>query len=204
MTTIELCKNYGKIESKEDKTHLSIGGIMGGFSNGNLLIINTINYGEVNANNSSAGGIIGVIGGQSWDNCINAEIINSANYGKVDSRQNTSGGIIGYQGTTCKENFVSIRNTYNIGEATGKIVGNVIGRIENWSSTETRTEFDNVYYIQEPLLSKGSLTSGEATLKSLNEIKSQTFVDLLNQNIGENTDWKNWKLGEKGYPELDL
>ena len=79
-----------------------------------------------------------------------------------------------------------------------------MGRIDNNTNTETRTEFENVYYIQEPLLSKGSLTSGEATLKSLNEIKSQNFLNLLNQNIGENTNWKKWKLGEKGYPELDL
>ena len=61
----------------------------------------------------------------------------------------------------------------------------------------------NVYYTAEPSLGKGNLTSGEATLKSQNEIKSQTFVDLLNQNIGENSDWKKWKLGEKGYPEIE-
>ena len=40
----------------------------------------------------------------------------------------------------------------------------------------------------------------EVTLKSESEIKSQTFVDLLNSNIGTNTDWKKWKLGSNGYP----
>ena len=57
-----------------------------------------------------------------------------------------------------------------------------------------------MYYIKEPAIKSGSLTSGEATLKTETEIKSQAFVDLLNSNIGTNTDWKKWKLGNDGYP----
>ena len=152
---------------------------------------------------SSAGGIIGSTRGHAWTSNISLEVVNSVNYAEVNSRQAASGGIVGRQGTICKENFISIKNTYNVGEIKGKTKGNIIGQIETRSETDTKTDLENVYYIEEVSLGQGSLTSGEATLKSLNEIKSQTFVDLLNQNIGENTDWKKWKLGEKGYPELD-
>ena len=141
--------------------------------------------------------------GAGWDANLNGNIFNCVNYGNIFASMNTVGGIIGYQGTTCKKNYVSIKNTYNVGNITGETVGNIIGKIDNHKATETKTELENVYYIAEPSLGKGNLTSGEATLKSQNEIKSQTFVDLLNQNIGENSDWKKWKLGEKGYPEIE-
>ena len=71
---------------------------------------------------------------------------------------------------------------------------------EKASKTETKTELKNVYYVTNPFIGTGTLTSGEATLKSESEIKSQTFVDLLNSNIGTNTNWKKWKLGNDGYP----
>ena len=141
--------------------------------------------------------------GGDWDANLNGNIFNCVNYGNIFASMNTVGGIIGYQGNTCKKNYVSIKNTYNVGNITGKKVGNIIGGVYNDSRTETKTELENVYYTAEPSLGKGNLTSGEATLKSQNEIKSQTFVDLLNQNIGENSDWKKWKLGEKGYPEIE-
>ena len=171
---------------------------------GTLKIINSVNYGDVNSNDAMSGGIIGSVKGQNWADCFNLEVVNCANYADVCSKQNVCGGILGNQGTVCKENFATIRNTYNMGKTTGKIVGNIIGVILTSSKTDTKTDLENVYYTEGVSLGQGSLTSGEATLKSLDEIKSQTFVDLLNQNIGENTDWKKWKLGEKGYPELDL
>ena len=134
---------------------------------------------------------------------MSGNIFNCVNYGNIFSSKNDTGGIIGCQEITCKKNYVSIKNTYNVGNITGETVGNIIGKIYNNKATETKTELENVYYTAEPSLGKGNLTSGEATLKSQNEIKSQTFVDLLNQNIGENSDWKKWKLGEKGYPEIE-
>ncbi len=166
--------------------------------------MNSSNYGEVNSDRFS-GGIIGYVGGHDWNSNISVNILNCANFGKINSQQMGSGGIIATQATICAENYVSIKNTYNTGNVTGKTFGNIIGTISYADgSTDTKTEFENVYYTEEPLLGKGSLTSGEATLKSQDEIKSQSFVDLLNQNIGENSDWKKWKLGEKGYPEIDL
>ena len=36
------------------------------------------------------------------------------------------------------------------------------------------------------------------------EIKNnETFIETLNNNIGENTEWKRWKIGEDGYPTFE-
>ena len=109
---------------------------------------------------------------------------------------------MGSQGAIAKEEWINTKNVYNIGEVTGKYAGNIIGEI--LKNTDTKADFQNVYGIKEPFIGNGNLTSGSGTLKAKNEICSQAFVDLLNQNIGSNSDWKRWKLGEKGYPELDL
>ena len=45
--------------------------------------------------------------------------------------------------------------------------------------------------------------SGTIIDKNLNEIKSQNFITLLNQNREENTLWNKWKLGEDGYPMFE-
>ena len=118
----------------------------------------------------------------------------------INSTDSYAGGIIGRQGTTAIKNYLYIKNSYNIGNIKGKISGDIIGAITTDTRTETKTEFSNVYYSLEPAIGIGSLTSGEATLKTKTEIKSQAFVDLLNSNIGTNTDWKKWRMGSDGYP----
>ena len=125
------------------------------------------------------------------DNCYNVGKINSSG---------TVGGIVGINGTTAAKIGLYIKNSYDLGKLTGNKNGKIIGAIWVDGRTETITEFTNVYYTIETPIGTGTLTSGEATLKSESEIKSQTFVDLLNANIGTNTDWKKWKLGSSGYP----
>lgn len=119
---------------------------------------------------------------------------------------NVAGGVLGVQRAIAKEEWINIRNVYNIGEVAGKYAGNIIGEISKYGSDrkDAKADFQNVYGIKESFIGNGDLTSGSGTLKTKNEICSQAFVDLLNQNIGSNSDWKRWKLGEKGYPELDL
>ena len=34
-------------------------------------------------------------------------------------------------------------------------------------------------------------------------MKSNDFCDILNNNIGENTEWKGGGLGDDGYPTLE-
>ena len=190
---MDSCVNYGKI-NLSNQTWKGCGGIAASCANGNLRIINSINYGEVRGSNG--GGIIGPVSGHTWTSNISVNVENCANFGNIYGM----GGIVGRQSTTCAKNYITIKNSYNVGEIAGDNIGNVIGKIEYNNGTETKTEFENVYYSNNLDIVGGTLTSGSSTLKTKEKMHSQAFVDLLNQNIGSNSDWKKWKLGEKGYP----
>ena len=194
---IDSCVNYGKI-NLSDPTWKGCGGIVAGCKYCNLRIINSINYGEVQGGNG--GGIIGPVNGHAWTSDISVNVENCANFGNIYGM----GGIVGKQSTICAKNYITIKNSYNVGEIAGDNIGNLVGKIDYDKATETKTEFENVYYTNKPDIVGGTLTSGSSTLKTKEEMRSQAFVDLLNQNIGSNLDWKKWKLGEKGYPVLDI
>ena len=194
--TIRDCKNLGMISiSGNNKV---VGGIVAWKNNKTLEIINSENKGNIKGTRE-CGGIIGSASGASRDSILDTYIYNCYNTGKIQT-DNIAGGIIGQQGTTAAQNHVYINNSYNLGKTVGKQIGNIIGVILTSTNTDTKTEFTNVYYSLEPAIGTGSPTSGEETLKTETEIKSQAFVDLLNSNIGTNTDWKKWKLGNDGYP----
>ena len=201
----ESCENYGVIEETGENSWKGIGGVIGVPLYGKFRFINTVNYGTVSGGTTSVpvGGLIGKTASHGWDAIVNIEISNCVNFGDVYS-QNYPGGIIGLQGVVSQENTVSIKNTYNIGKISGKNIGDIIGKIDKSERTNTKTEFENVYYSNKPDIAGGTLTSGLSTLKTKEEMHSQEFVNLLNQNIGSNSDWKKWKLGEKGYPVLDI
>ena len=198
------CTNKGRVNSINNKSgvvsyNVGSGGIVGRQQRNTLKIINSNNMGEITDEYWYAGGIIGRVGGSNWDSTINCYIYNCYNLENVKS-SNTAGGIVGCQGTVVAQNYLYIENSYNIGNVKANKIGSIIGVINYETRTDTKTEIKNTYYINEPIIGTGTLTTGEATLKSVSEIKSQTFVDLLNSNIGTNTDWKKWKLGNNGYP----
>ena len=195
------CKNEGDVINTKRGINYSTGtgGILGAREGGGeLSIINSYNIGNVTGK-MYEGGIIGIVSGTNWDGNLITNINNCYNLGKVYS-DDTAGGIVGKQGTISTQDYLYINNSYNLGKTVGKQKGDIVGIITTDSKTDTKTEFTNVYYLLEPAIGTGSPTSGEATLKTETEIKSQAFVDLLNSNIGTNTDWKKWKLGSDGYP----
>ncbi len=166
---------------------------------GNVKIKNCINAGNVYGAGTK-GGIISETNSGGYDAEINFSVENSINLGNIISSDGIAGGIVGYQGNVSKSNCITLRNVASSGKVEGKIVGGVIAYIRITEDSDIKTILENVYYTVPPIVKTGTLTSGEATLKSESEIKSQTFVDLLNSNIGTNTDWKKWKLGSNGYP----
>ena len=90
-----------------------------------------------------------------------------------------------------------IENCYNIGEVSqgvnnnGGIIGSLAGNIKNC-------------YNAGKINGKVSVVSDEIKELSESDIKNnQTFVETLNKNIGTNSDWKKWKLGEDGYPTFE-
>ena len=198
VTVIRNCANKGKINNLDGLT--DAGGILSWQKGDTINLINCWNEGDVIGKNS-AGGIVGSVTGASWTAILNTYIKECYNIGSVVS-ENNAGGIVGNQGTTSANNNLYIYNSWNLGKLKGKTTGFILGRISTGTSTVTKTEFENVY-CTDTAIGIGTLTNGEATLKSVSEIKSKSFVDLLNSNIGTNTDWKRWKLGEDGYPTFE-
>ena len=110
-------------------------------------VYNCVNYTNVNASNSSAGGIIGLLTGQHT-------IANCKNYGTIDS-QKAAGGIIGNSnGTNAPEKYTNyshkIINCGNYGSVTsssdycGGIVGFLKGDILNCCN-KGEIKGDNIY-----------------------------------------------------------
>ncbi len=169
------CLNHGYIQGG--------GGIVGRHQLGVLNIINCYNLGECDS------GIVKYSGGAAWDSILELNIKNSYNLGKV-----TNAGIIGSQGVTCAEIALNIDNCYNAGESDKAI----IGKIETSSRTVTTTNIYNTYY---EISKSNSVGVKEEGVTKLDEIKNNsTFIETLNNNIGDNTEWKHWKTGTDGYP----
>ena len=65
-------------------------------------------------------------------------------------------------------------------------------------------EINNSYYINNGLsaIGNGDYT-GSVEEKELEYFISESFINILNQNIGENSLWNRWKLGEDGYPTFE-
>ena len=192
------CVNNGDVNC--GTTSIEAGGIVG-LNSGQLIIRNCINTRNVTGVGVK-GGLIASSRGGAWTAEVTLSIENCINIGNVKSSDTSAGAIIGNQGTLAAKNYVRICNSLNLGKAEGKQVGSIIGTISTSTSTETKTEFENVY-CEGTAIGTGTLTSGEVTQKTVSEMKSQSFIDLLNSNIGTNTDWKRWKLGKDGYPTFE-
>lgn len=167
----------------------------------NQNIINCINIGDIDGKDRG-GGIIGEVGGVNWDSIKELNIKNCYNVGSVNSIGNYAGGIVGCQGTICKENSLNIENVYNIGKLNGKNTGGILAKIDYSASTTTITKINNAYYTDAIGVETGKTFEGKITQKAEDEIKSQDFVDILNNNRQNNSEWREWILGADGYPTL--
>lgn len=195
------CKNYGNITTTNKNK--SAGGIVGWHNYAPVDIINCSNN-KMILSDLSAGGIVGHSAGASIANDLLLNIKNCYNTGELVSN-NQCGGIIGNQGVTCKTNYINIENCYNIGKSNSTKYGAIMGTIYTSTRTETKTNLVNVYYLSSVANSgiiSGTYT-GEIESKDEEYMKSKLFVDQLNQNIGENSDWSKWKQGKNGYPEFE-
>ena len=208
------CINYGKINSniKTSNIDFYVGGIAG-FISGST-IDRCINKGE-----SSSGGIVGWATGD--PECT---INNCYNIGKCKSAF-----VMAYGSTNWNSNsLLNIKNSYNLGECSySEMLGNfasyanktitlnidncynagksnvpLIKKQGNLKETEKITNIKNTYYNISRTTDIGVIKDGITGLTE-QEIKSQDFVDTLNANIGENSDWSKWKLGEDGYPTFE-
>ncbi len=165
-------------------------------------IINCCNLGNVQNNNDTyyyntyIAGIIGysVQGTQ--------EILNSYNVGTIEGNCNVAAGIIGYVASKT----VTLNNVYNLGEVkTAKNCIEIIGTVNQYATAEV----DNVFFsVQDKGIGgqNGTLI-GEMQYYNSEFIKSNEFVNILNSYRNEEgeypSEWKNWKLGDEGYPVFE-
>ena len=175
---IKNCINKGK----------SVAGILGWARGGTINIINSYNFGECN------NGIVDGFSGANWEYIMELNIKNCYNLGKV-----SNSGIIGGQGTVCASITLNIENCYNAG------IGNkaILGNISYDGRTTTTTNISNTYYDTSKSTSAGATTDGITALSETEIKNNETFIETLNNNIGENTEWKRWKIGEDGYPTFE-
>ena len=194
------CTNYGKVKNSDETTDIVAGGIVSRMYAGTMFILNCGNEGDV-VGKGTKGGIISICNGPSYSTEISVDINNSYNIGKVVSYNNSAGGIISQQSKTCAKNNITITNVYTSEEITGTKSGAILASRSKRESTEQSLNLTNVYYSNDNPFGNGVDYSTEGSIKkSESEIKSTEFIDLLNLNIGTNTEWNSWKMSNKGFP----
>ena len=202
---IEECLNKGDVTTLKNIGNL--GGITGCVSNGGIVNLNkNINYGKskggiigkeqqsgetIVTNCANYGecenGIVNDYSGAGWNSILKLDIKNCYNLGKV-----SNSGIIGSQGTVCKEIDLNIENCYNAGMSNKPIIGKIFTNV----NTNTITNIKNCYYDKSKSTLPGEYTTGITAMNETEMKNNQTFIDILNNNIGANAEWRRWKVGE--------
>ena len=180
---IERCENIGYIVGSKNA---AVGGITG-TNNGIIKICK--NEGDVATGTNytwNEGGICGANSG-SIENCYNL-----GNLGTKGLQERNIGGIAGGNGTNA-----TISNCYSIAE----IVGGSIGGITSRNSGN----INNCWYIKKGnydlQLSDSTGTAKNSGEKTEEEMKSSSFVEILNQGNSEQL-WKQSSNRNNGYPYL--
>ena len=210
--SVEECANEGTIEKIEGQSG-QVGGIVSsagaekeaiinncinkGKSNsgildwgkGNTKIINCVNLADVEY------GIIKDFTGSNWDMILKLNLQNCYNLGNAKIT-----GIIGRIGGYAeKEVTVNINNCYNAGNCSVPI----INKIYDGGSRIVNVDIKNCYYDKNKSTSPGEYTIGITAMNETEMKNNQTFIDILNNNIGANAEWRRWKVGENGYPTFE-
>lgn len=172
------CYNIGDITGGIGGNYGAVGGIVGVGSSPSLSIYNCFNTGEITSNATgvytSAGGILGNSGQNGTVNTI----VNAYNIGKINEAYRGRGGIVGGLWYHNPANTATLKNTY--------------------------------YQEDGELLGYGEFASAQGIEKQNKDyMHSEKLVMNLNNYIKNNEDkidtsqWKDWKLGENGYPTFE-
>ncbi len=208
---INKCSNYGNVES-ELSGNIIASGILGLNLGGTVSLINNYNQGNINAENI-ASGLVGSIDYKSA-----ANIINGFNTGNISSH-NFSSGITYVHSRENYQSDVMLNNVYNIGKMSFANKYGIISVLGGNSNAENKYVY-NSYYVNDL---NASNISFNAVPMSENDMKNQSFVTTLNNNIVNATTIKEgnttrelkdidpllegytlsqWKLSDAGYPTL--
>lgn len=86
-----------------------------------------------------------------------------------------------------------------------KEFGSIIGYLK--SDYEGTLNFSDVYYLKDASdFAVGNVKDNEYGATKIENIKNEEIVNVFNNYINSENkvDWKKWKIGEKGYPEINL
>ena len=219
---IDRCFNTGNIQDEGEiwTSQSQIGGLIGvanswSFFHLKDIIINSYNLGNIIANNETTTHVSGILQNMHSNNLI---LLNSYNIGNLDLQSigDVSGlvfsGNKGLQNQSTEKNTNILNNVYNLG-ITSSVNSNKYS-LGYFELDMTTNDIKNTYYFSGEN-DLGSNIDGIGTSMPINQMKNQSFVDKLNQNIESINleeidpvlkDYKlvNWKLGNDGYPTLDF
>lgn len=167
----------------EHSGDLSIGGIAG-HSSGKIL--NSGNEGNIEENSTGISSSFRVINGIARQNQAERSIINCYNTGNI-------------QTNSCKVYGISGTNCYNRGNIKGATIIGLGEDSKNSYTTSATCRGEYNYYLKED--------DDSDNAKSEAEMKSQEFVNLLNENIKKidsDEELLQWKYKENDYPYLDI
>ena len=169
------CSNKGEVQ----------GGIVAYIRYGFIKIVNSYNIGICTS------GIVNILEGGANDQELGLNIQNCFVLGETNYA-----GILGSVGRIAKKITVNIENSYSASKSDKAIIGVIPN---NDGDTEKIITIKNVYYDENKSNNVGATEEGIIKISIQN---NSSFVDMLNDNIGQNTEWARWELGDEGYPIL--
>lgn len=178
------CKNYGAINNCHTYQINADEGIVY-YNYGTIM--NCSSASDIMSGSARVGGIVSYNEGKIL-NCCNLGDIHSTNTEDYIS----IGGI-------CGKNEGTVQNCYNIGVINSQGTGS-IGGITGYNG-ETAV-VANSYCAEESATSNfGNMLGVEKDCKAFprSEMQTETFVDLLNANRGNNVAWLEWNIEMEGY-----
>ena len=94
---------------------------------------------------------------------------------------------------------------YDVYQAVSETIINVMNSTEGYSFTPLNPVTVILYILNEYVYSTIKIDND---LIDISDKSVEEFINLLNSYINDDeeeypTDWKKWKLGEKGYPEIE-
>ena len=203
--TIQKSCTSGMVNTSKTDWGCNVGGLVG--ANGGI-IKECYNQADVYAKYSMNESRVGGISGVNESNGIIEDVYNCGNisseiFDKQDENADNScltGGVLG-------RNIGSIKNAYSTGKITNinnensrTEIGGVVGY--NYNASFEKADMDNCYYLENiiNISSINTRISEDGEVKTSSQMKSQEFLDLLNQdNSGM---WKFVSGKNNGYPVL--
>ena len=206
--SVKNCSNTGDILGNTTKR----GGIVGvAQSSSNVIIDSCINMGKASSGicDLHCMGILRIINSGNIKECENSGIIReiqAGEYGRdlecnisnsYNLGETQNAGIIASIGYISKSVKLNMENVYNAGECVSAIIGAIPGK------DKTSLNIKNVYYNKELSQKVGVVEEGIQAYSESEMKDNRNFINTLNNNIQNHTEWKRWKIGEEGYPVLE-